>query len=121
MYNVIKTEAMEDNAKLIESLLERAAEYGKSSFELVKLKALDKTSDIVSSFIPHSVVFVLIAIFMLFLNLGLAFWLGEILGKTWLGFIVVAAFYFITGIVLFFMRKWFKKLICNYIIKQVLK
>ena len=75
---------MEDNAKLIESLLERAAEYGKTSFELVKLKALDKTSDVVSSFIPHSVVFVLIASFMLFLNLGLAFWLGEILGKTYL-------------------------------------
>ena len=40
------TEAMEDNAKLIESLLERAVEYGKTSLELVKLKALDKTSDV---------------------------------------------------------------------------
>ena len=113
---------MEDNAKLFESLLEKATEYGKTSYELVKLKALDKTSDVVSSFIPHSVVFVLIASFMLFLNLGLAFWLGEILGKTVYGFFVVAAFYVITGIVLhFFMHKWLKKLICNYIIKQVLK
>ena len=34
---------MEDNAKLIESILERTAEYGKTTFELVKLKALDKT------------------------------------------------------------------------------
>ena len=98
---------MEDNTKLIESLLERTAEYGKASFELVKLKALDKTSDAVSSLIPHSVVVVLVAVFMLFLNLGLAFWLGEILGRIFFGFFVVAAFYGIAGFVLhFFMHKW---------------
>lgn len=113
---------MEDNKKLVESLLEKATEYGKTSYELVKLKILDKTSDVVSTFIPHSVVFILIASFMLFLNLGLAFWLGEILGKTCFGFFVVAAFYGITGIVLhFFIHKWLKKLVCNYFIKQVLK
>ena len=112
---------MEDNAKLIESLLEKAAEYGKASYELVKLKTLDKTSDAVSSFIPYSVVLIVIAVFMLFLNLGLSFWLGEILGKTCFGFFAVAAFYGIIGIVLhFFMHKWLKKVICNYIIKNVL-
>jgi len=113
---------MEDNAKLIESLLERAAEYGKTTFELVKLKALDKTSEVVSSFIPRSVVFVLIALFMLFVNLGLSFWLGEILGKTFYGFFVVAAFYGLIGIVIhFFMHKWLKKLVFNYIVKHMLK
>jgi hypothetical protein len=113
---------MEDNTKLIESLLEKVADYGKSSYELVKLKALDKTSDAVSSFIPHSVVLVIIAVFMLFLNLGLAFWIGEILGKTFFGFFAVAAFYGLTGIVLhFFMRKWLKKVVSNYFIKQMLK
>jgi uncharacterized sodium:solute symporter family permease YidK len=113
---------MEDNAKLFESLFERATEYGKTSFELAKLKAIDKTSDVVSSIIPHSVVFVLIGIFMLFLNLGLAFWLGDILGKIYFGFFVVAAFYVIAAIIIhFFMHKWIKKLICNSIIKQLLK
>jgi len=113
---------MEDNAKLIESLLERAAEYGKTTYELVKLKALDKTSEVVSSFIPRSVVFVLIALFMLFVNLGLSFWLGEILGKTFYGFFVVAAFYGLIGIVIhFFMHKWLKKLVFNYIVKHMLK
>lgn len=113
---------MEDNKKLVESLLEKATEYGKTSYELAKLKALDKTSDVVSTFIPHSVVFILIASFMLFLNLGLAFWLGEILGKIFYGFFVVAGFYVITGIVIhFFMHKWLKKVVGNYFIKQVLK
>jgi len=113
---------MEDTTKLVESLFERATEYGKTSYELVKLKALDKTSDVVSSLIPHSVVFVLIASFMLFLNLGLAFWLGEILGRIYFGFFVVAAFYGVAGTVFhFFMHKWIKKIICNYIIKLVYK
>jgi len=43
---------MESNAKLIEALLEKVSDYGVTSFELVKLKALDKTSDAVSSLIP---------------------------------------------------------------------
>jgi fatty acid desaturase len=112
---------MEDKAKLVESLLERATDYGNTSFELVKLKALDKTSDVVSSFIPHTVVFLLIASMMFFLNLGIAFWLGEILGNTCFGFFVVAAFYGIIGIVIHsFMHKRLKKRIGNYIIKQVL-
>jgi fatty acid desaturase len=113
---------MEDNAKLIESLIEKAADYGKTTFELAKLKALDKTSDIASSFIPHSVVFILIASFLLFLNFGLAYWVGEILGKIYLGFFIVAAFYVITGLVLhFFFHKRIKNHVWNYIIKQVLK
>ena len=121
LYNANETVDMEDNTKLIQSLLERATEYGKTSFELIKLKTLDKSSDVVSSFIPHTVVFVIIASFMLFLNLGIAFWLGEILGKICYGFFLVAAFYgFIAIIIHFFMHKWLKKVISNYIIKQAL-
>lgn len=113
---------MEDNTELIETLLERTAEFGKASFELAKLKALDKTSDVVSSLIPHSVVIVLVAVFMLFLNLGVALWLGEILGKSFYGFFVVAAFYGMIGLVFhFFMHDWLKKITCNYFIKHVLK
>lgn len=113
---------MEDNSKLIDSLLERATEYGKTGFELVKLNALDKTSDVVSSFIPHSVIFIFIASFLFFLNVGLAFWLGQILGNICFGFFVVAAFYGITGIYIrLFMYKWLKKYACDYFIKQALK
>jgi hypothetical protein len=113
---------MEENEKMIESLLEKAADYGKTTFELVKLKALEKTSEVVSTLIPHSFVFVMIAIFMLFLNLGLAFWLGDFLGKTYYGFLVVAAFYGIIGIFIrLFLFRVFKKLVSNYIIKHVLK
>lgn len=113
---------MEDKTNLLESLLESATEYGKTSFELVKLKALDKSTDIVSSFLPNLIVFFLIITFMLFLNLGLALWLGDILGKTFYGFLAVAGFYILASIVIhFFMHNWLKKLAGNYFIKHVLK
>jgi len=113
---------MEDNANLLESLLEKATEYGKTSYELVKLKALDKSSDIVSTIVPRFVVIALLSSFLLFLNLGLALWLGEILGKTFYGFFVVAAFYGFTGLIIhFFMHKRLKKIVSNYFIKKVLK
>ena len=122
MRHDFKIEAMEDNIKSIESLLEKVVDYSKTSYELAKLKALDKTSDVASSLVPHSVVFVLLASFMLFVNFGLAFWLGEIFGNTYYGFFVIAAFYVVTGLVLhFFFHKRIKNLVWNYIIKQVLK
>jgi hypothetical protein len=113
---------MEDKTNIIETLLEKATEYGKSSYELAKLKALDKTSEILSTLLANSVVMVIISSFMLFLNLGLAFWIGEILGKIYFGFFVVSAFYGISGILIhFFMHDWIKKCINNSIIKQMLK
>jgi len=113
---------MEDHSKMIESLLEDVVDYGKTSFELAKLKTFDKASDIVSTLIPHTIVFLLLAVFMLFLNLGLAFWLGDIMGSTFLGFFAVAGFYILAGLILhFFMHKWIKKVICNYIIRSVYK
>jgi hypothetical protein len=117
----IIAEKMEDNTKLIESLLERALDYGKTSYELVKLKALDKTTDVVSTAVPHIVVFILILLFLLFFNLGLAFWLGEILGKIYFGFFAIAAFYAIAALVLHFvMHKRLKVIIGNIFVKQVL-
>ena len=113
---------MEENANLLETLLERASEYGKTSIELAKLKALEKTTEIVSSILPLSVVILLVVTSFLFLNLGLAFWLGEIFGNTYYGFIIVAVFYVLAGILIhFFLHKWIKRLVGDYFIKRVLK
>lgn len=113
---------MEDHAKLIVSLAQKAADYGKTSLELLKLKTFDKTSAIVSSLIPHTIVFIVAASFMIFLNLGLAFWLGEILNKPLLGFFIVAAFYLIIALIMhFFLHGRFKTAIRDFIVKQALK
>jgi len=113
---------MEDKGKLLESLLDSAKEYGITSFELVKLKALDKATDVVSSFVPVTIFTILIALFLLFLSLGLALWLGELLGKIYYGFFVVAGFYILFGFILhFLLHKPVKKLIGDLFVKQMLK
>ncbi len=112
---------MENIKILIESLLEEAANYGKISLALLKLKALDKTSEVISSLIFGFVVSAFMMSFLFFLSMGLAMWLGEIIGKTYYGFLIVAAFYAITGIVIyFFMRQSMKRFILNYFIKLIL-
>jgi hypothetical protein len=113
---------MEEKTKLLDKLLERAVDYGVTSYELTKLKAVDKISDIVSALIPGSVFCILIITVLLFLNLGLALWLGELLGKIYFGFFAVAAFYCILGFaVKFLLNKWIKKIIGNQIVKTLLK
>ncbi len=113
---------MEDNTNLIETLLVRASQYGKTSYELIKLRTLHKVTDIVSTCIPNIIVIALMATLLLLFNLGLALWLGEILGKIYFGFFVVALFYGIIGLFLhFFMHNWIKKKVGNYIVKQALK
>lgn len=112
---------MEDNAKIIEELLARVTEYGKTEFELLKLRTLYKSSDIVSTSVPKLIIIAIAATFMLFLNLGLAFWLGGLLGTIYFGFLAVAAFYGIIALILhLFMRKWLKKHVGNYIVRHVL-
>jgi hypothetical protein len=113
---------MEDNTNIFETLFASAADYSKTGFELVKLKALDKFSDVVSSLISHYVVLIVIASFTLFVSLGLAFWLGEILGKIYFGFFAVAVLYGILGLVInFLFHKTLKRIVADYLIKKVLK
>jgi fatty acid desaturase len=112
---------MEDQTNLIETLIEKATDYGKTSLDLAKLKALDKTAEIVSSLLPQCVVIAIFSVCMLFLSLGLAFWLGEVLGKIYFGFFAVAAFYALTALIIhFFMHDWIKRNISDRMIKQVL-
>ena len=107
---------------LLEPLWEKVEDYGKTSLELLKLKSIDKTSDIVSTLFPNALVIVFTATFLLFVNLGIAFWLGEIWGSLYLGFFAVAAFYGFCGILFyFFLHDSIKERIRNTIIKLLLK
>ena len=113
---------MEEKTNLLGSLIDIATDYGETSIELVKLKVLDKITDIVSSVIPLSIVVVFFLSFLLFLNLGIAFWLGDIIGDTAYGFLVVAGFYlFSAAVIRLFFYKWIKRLVGDYLVKRLLK
>ena len=113
---------METPASLIESLFEKVEAYGMTTYELSKLKALETTTTIVTSLVSRLSVILMISIFALVLNIGIALYLGELLGKSYFGFFIVAGFYIVAGIVLhFFLHKWIKKPLSELIITQALQ
>lgn len=109
---------MEDKATPIESLFERAEAYGKTSLKLLKLKAIDKSSELISTIMSWLIVIIVAALFFIILNIGIALWLGEILGKTYYGFFIVAGIYAVLGVIFIL---WAKKYINNSIISKMLK
>ena len=113
---------METPANEIESLFEKVEAYTKTTYELSKLKLLETTIIVVTALLPKLSVILMVSLFVLVLNIGIALFLGEILGKSYYGFFIVAAFYLIAGIILhFFLHNWIKKPVSDLIIKQVLQ
>lgn len=113
---------MDEQSGLIETLIEKGEQYGKTTIELLKLKTLDKSADVVSNLVSWMIVVVFAVLFFLILNIGLALWLGELSGKTYYGFFAVSGFYALLAIVFTLFRKqWIKKPLQNSIITQVLE
>lgn len=110
-----------ENMYNLEPLFERAESYAKINFELYKLKLINKSVAIISTFVSRGIVILLLSIFIVSLNIGVALWLGDLLGKSYYGFFCVAGFYgIIAAIVYFFMHKSIKKRIGNSIISQLM-
>jgi len=106
---------------LIESLFSQTKDYIDNRLELYKLKLVDKTSGIASSIISLVVLFVVFFIFFVVLNIGIALLIGDLVGKSYLGFLILAAVYAIVGLVLFAKRdKIFKTPLTRLIIGKFL-
>lgn len=113
---------MEKLATNIEMLLEKAQDYTKSSIELLKLNAIDKTADITASITFRLVFGLLVAMFSLFVNIGISLYLGKVLGEVYIGFLIVSGFYLVLAIVLYLFRnQLIKTPITNLVIKKLLE
>lgn len=113
--------AMENQSSTVESLIDRVKSYVETRIDLLRLKAIDKSSSFISLLISMIVVILILFIALLLLSIGVAFIIGDCIGKAGYGFLIVAGFYLITGLVLFLLRnKWLKKPIANSMIKNLL-
>lgn len=106
---------------LIESLFSQTKEYVDNRLELYKLKMIDKTSNVASSIISAVALFIVFFIFFIILNIGIALLIGDLIGKAYAGFLILAAIYLIAGLVLFSSRnKLFKAPVSNALIRKFL-
>jgi hypothetical protein len=111
---------MEATTNSIESLFESVEAYGKTTYELSKLKALDATTTVASSLISRLVIMMLATLFVFVLSTGIALMIGEMMGKTYYGFFIVAAFYLVTVLIAHYtLDNVVKKSMSNLIISQL--
>lgn len=107
---------------LIESLVQKSNEYVETRLELFKLKLVDKTTQVASAIASGLVLFIIAFIVFVVFNIGLALLIGDLVGKSYWGFFILAAIYVLTGLVLYSSReKWVKAPITNMIIRKFLK
>jgi uncharacterized membrane protein len=113
---------MEERTTLIESLLEKAETYAKTNADLYKLKFIDKSADLLSTLAERFIFVKAFSLITIMISLGLALWIGELMGKMYFGFITVALFYIlITGFVYYFRKSFIKTPLNNAIIAEMLK
>lgn len=113
---------MEEQSELIDELIEKGHKYGQTTLQVLKLKTLDKTSDVLSNLVSWLPVLVAGILFFLILNIGIAIWLGELMGRGFFGFFAVAGFYLLlTLFFLAFRKPLIKYPLDNSIINEVLK
>lgn len=110
---------MEPKKNFIEPLFDKTETYAKTSLELLKLKALDKTADVSATLFSRSLFVMAISLFAFTINMAVALWLGDILGKTFYGFLIVAACYALAGAVLLILHPFIKRRTNNTIIRQL--
>ena len=112
---------MEANTTFIETLFEKIVTYIKTSLELLKLEIIYKSVNIISSIAIRLIVIFFITLFLFFLSIGMAFFLGEWLGKIYYGFFAMAFVYIILTILfLVFQKQLIKNPICNFLIRKTI-
>jgi hypothetical protein len=117
-----KMQDLDEQENVLSSLLDSVEDYTRTNLELIKLKGLEKTSDIIASAISRLTAIIAYLTFFLMASIGVAFWLGDVLGRIWYGFFVVAAFYGLLGLIAYFiMHKGLKKAFADMIIHNTLK
>lgn len=113
---------MKDKAILIEVLFEKVESYTKTSLELYRLKAIDKITDVFASIASRLIVAVIVALFFILISIGLALYLGELLGKDYYGFFALGGFYALIAIIITMNRRaWLEIKLNDYMINQIFK
>jgi uncharacterized membrane protein YqjE len=112
---------MENQPNTLGSLFKNAGDFVETRMDLLKLQAIDKASEAASSLVSGIAIMFLAVFALIILNIGLAIWIGDLLGRVYLGFFVLAAFYILLAILIhIFKETWIKGPVSTMIIKKML-
>lgn len=111
---------MEDSTT-IEKLIEKSEIYARTSLELCKYEAVYKSADLFSNLAIKMAVTIVVVLSLLFINVGLALWIGQQMNNIYCGFFIIAFVYLFLAILLYVFRKnWIKIPVSNFIINKMI-
>jgi hypothetical protein len=112
----------ETGHKNFNELLIKLKEYLNTRMELGKLTMIEKGVYLAASLISNSLVLLFLSLSFLLANLGLGFYLSEVFGNSYSGFLLLAIFYFLITLFVFFTKeRILERKIMNGIIKKIFK
>lgn len=113
---------MSETFKKVEGLTDHVKEYITTKVELAKLRFAEKTSLTIGNLIASIVVAVLFLFVLLFGSIAGAWALSDWIGKNYAGFLIVAGFYLLVAIIVWFARHSLIRFpVMNAIIKMLHK
>ena len=105
-----------------DKLFEKVENYATTSVNLLKLNAVEKSADVISSLSYRIVLLLIVAMFTLFINVGVSMYIGKLLNEYYLGFFIVSSFYLLFAVFIYIFRnKFLKTPISNMVITKLLK
>ena len=111
---------MEKTFERVEELAGTIKEYVNTRIESVKLTAAEKCSAVIANLLAGIIVALVFFFFIIFASIALSFGLGEWIGKTWAGFLIVSGLYLLIGMIVWSARgKIIRLPLMNALIQQL--
>jgi hypothetical protein len=111
---------MANNPNPFDPLFDRVVQYGTTSIEIFKLQTIAKSADVSSSLLSRLLLLFVIALSVISLNIALGFWIGQLVGTLYVGFLIVAAFYAVVSGLLLLLHSAIKSRVYESIVRQML-
>lgn len=106
----------------VENLVTHTKEYINTKIDILKLTAVDKGSNAISSAAVYLGLAVISLFFLMMISIGAALAISDAMDIGYAGFLIVAGFYLLLGVLLYLMQdKWVRTPIVNAIVKSFFK
>jgi hypothetical protein len=110
---------MLENPTSLDLIINKVSNYFNTSINLMKLKFIQTSTDMLANFIAYFVFILLLLISILFASIAFASWLNDIYHSHFAGYAVVSIGYLLLSMIAFLARNvWIKTPIQNTIIRK---
>jgi len=106
----------------VEEFVATAKEYVVTRYDLIRLKAVSKSTTFLASAIVYSIAAVFGCFFLFFVSYAAAGYLSDLMENKYSGFLMIGAFYFLLAMLLLILnKKYFHHPLVDKFIREFLK